>query len=321
MQRHYGMIYGVCIGDALGGRYEFRSRSEIMDLLKKDMRDTFLPILGGGVFNLEPGQVTDDAEMALELLVSLKAEGRYSQNKAAKRYIDWFQSNPVDYGRTINIAIKSFTLASQNAKDMKHNSKKFNTTSLSNGSLMRIAPVALLGDKALDAASKDCRLTHPNPLVIKATELYVKALLCALKGMTRSEIYKELVGFTERSPTLYLLVLASYRRPEPHIVQEAEIFTEDSKYQGYFGIALQNAFYELFHGASFEASLLSILKRGGDTDTNCCIAGALLGAFYGLDQIPKEWVSSIRKYTGPRSERYPFSSLEEYINAIVPGSR
>ena len=29
-----------------------------------------------------------------------------------------------------------------------------------------------------------------------------------------------------------------------------------------------------------------ILKRGGDTDTNCCIGGGLLGAMVGFENIP-----------------------------------
>ena len=29
--------------------------------------------------------------------------------------------------------------------------------------------------------------------------------------------------------------------------------------------------------------------RGGDTDTNAAIAGALLGAVYGLESVPAQW--------------------------------
>jgi ADP-ribosylglycohydrolase len=30
-----------------------------------------------------------------------------------------------------------------------------------------------------------------------------------------------------------------------------------------------------------------LLKKGGDTDTNCCITGGLLGAYYGFDKLPE----------------------------------
>jgi ADP-ribosyl-[dinitrogen reductase] hydrolase len=33
--------------------------------------------------------------------------------------------------------------------------------------------------------------------------------------------------------------------------------------------------------------------RGGDTDTNAAICGALLGAVYGRDSIPEQWVECL----------------------------
>lgn len=33
--------------------------------------------------------------------------------------------------------------------------------------------------------------------------------------------------------------------------------------------------------------------RGGDTDTNAAICGALLGAVYGLDAISAQWVDQV----------------------------
>jgi hypothetical protein len=35
------------------------------------------------------------------------------------------------------------------------------------------------------------------------------------------------------------------------------------------------------------------VMRGGDTDTNAAICGALLGAVYGLDAIPAQWVDRV----------------------------
>ena len=41
-------------------------------------------------------------------------------------------------------------------------------------------------------------------------------------------------------------------------------------------IALQNAFFELLHAASLEEAVVRTVRRGGDTDTNAAICGALL---------------------------------------------
>lgn len=62
---------------------------------------------------------------------------------------------------------------------------------------------------------------------------------------------------------------------------------------GYFGVALQSALYELRTSKSFEESLVRIISIGGDTDTNGCIGAALLGARFGVDAIPKDWMQTV----------------------------
>ena len=34
---------------------------------------------------------------------------------------------------------------------------------------------------------------------------------------------------------------------------------------------------------------MKIVLSGGDADTNASVAGAILGAKFGIDQIPEEW--------------------------------
>ena len=42
-----------------------------------------------------------------------------------------------------------------------------------------------------------------------------------------------------------------------------------------------------------EGVILTVLG-GGDTDTNAAIAGALLGAVYGREQVPAQWQQVLR---------------------------
>ncbi len=58
-------------------------------------------------------------------------------------------------------------------------------------------------------------------------------------------------------------------------------------------VALQNAFYQLLHADSLEEGVVDTVMAGGDTDTNACIAGALLGACHGLEAIPERWREAI----------------------------
>ena len=38
---------------------------------------------------------------------------------------------------------------------------------------------------------------------------------------------------------------------------------------------------------------MDTVMRGGDTDTNAAIAGALLGAVYGRNALPRQWIEKI----------------------------
>lgn len=61
--------------------------------------------------------------------------------------------------------------------------------------------------------------------------------------------------------------------------------------------------------------LLKHDRQGGDTDTNGCIGGALLGAYYGADAIPKNWKDTVVKARPKRLKTYPkvyMGDLEEF---------
>ena len=40
-------------------------------------------------------------------------------------------------------------------------------------------------------------------------------------------------------------------------------------------------------------NILKIVLSGGDADTNAAVAGAILGAKFGIDQIPEEWKNGL----------------------------
>jgi ADP-ribosyl-[dinitrogen reductase] hydrolase len=63
-------------------------------------------------------------------------------------------------------------------------------------------------------------------------------------------------------------------------------------HQGLVTVALQNAFYQLRH-ADPEEGLVDTVRRGGDTDTNGAIAGALLGAVHGVEALPQRWRDAV----------------------------
>ena len=47
--------------------------------------------------------------------------------------------------------------------------------------------------------------------------------------------------------------------------------------------------YGLIGITSYREDILKIVLSGGDADTNAAVAGAILGAKFGIGQIPEEW--------------------------------
>jgi hypothetical protein len=78
--------------------------------------------------------------------------------------------------------------------------------------------------------------------------------------------------------------------------------------QGWVLIALQNAFYRLLHAPDAAEGIVATVMRGGDTDTNAAIAGALVGAVHGRESLPQSWrnlVLSCRPVAGAAGVRRP----------------
>jgi len=81
-----------------------------------------------------------------------------------------------------------------------------------------------------------------------------------------------------------------------HTLQEYELPVADKDNRGYVLIALTYALYTFVNEMSYKDAMRLILSKGGDTDTNCCIAGYIIGARFGIGGdkgIPEEYVEKV----------------------------
>jgi ADP-ribosyl-[dinitrogen reductase] hydrolase len=301
INKFMGAIHGVIYGDAFGARYEFKSKDEAITQLENDKMDNYYPILGGGQWNVEPGQVTDDSEMMISLLNALVENKDYKQDKVAINYIKWYASGPVDIGGTTRKALDTRKKATSNT-DMINFSNEMNANILSNGALMRIIPLALFGltisnKKLKYFVDQECNLTHPHKIVKEMVYIYCLAVKYALLNYDKQQIFDKIFK-KALLPRTRITLLDAKESPEPTYVtsynRETYTPTDSIKYQGYIGIALQNAIYELLHGDNLNDSIINVAKRGGDTDTTCAIAGGLLGAYYGKNKFNPNWYKTLQ---------------------------
>lgn len=324
-KRALGCLYGQAIGDALGTTFEFSSREETVKEAKKiKNHHSILPIIGGGPFHLVAGQVTDDTELAMALAHSLMKSNTYDPAEAANAYLTWYESSPFDIGNTTRAAFSNIRKRGETLKPdevyerMSLNARDANQNSLSNGILMRISPLAVAGttwdrNALVKSAQVDCCLTNPNSIAQEAVGCYVAAMQSLILTGDPSESFKVAESLAT-SDTIKNLLENAKTKAEPINVNirgtDKEVFAESRSYMGYLGVAFQVAFYNMLHATSFNEGVENAVLLGGDTDTNGCITGALLGARFGADTIPDEWKKAVVSCKAiDRQKRYPWSDL------------
>ncbi len=68
---------------------------------------------------------------------------------------------------------------------------------------------------------------------------------------------------------------------------------DDEKSMGYTLRTLGAALWAYWHATSYKEGILKIVLSGGDADTNAAVAGAILGAKFGICHIPEAWKSGL----------------------------
>ena len=310
--RSNGMLLGGLIGDAFGSRYEFKTAEKVNFLLIED-QNQITGLLGGGPFNLIPGQVTDDSELALALYHSIKNNaGIYNQEKAAQEYLKWFNSNPFDIGNT---TMAAFAGASS-AKQILLNSQTKNMSSMSNGCLMRIWALMYFyhnksDEEIVRAASEDCRLTHPNLSCQHIVICYCLMLKRLIKGMKPNDVIIFANDYAEKNKDALLNVcLRSWSQSGFEFNRRECVLHVDNGDAGFIAKSFVLALKALMaDNANFFQGIYRTAEFGGDTDTNCCITGAIIGAKFGYSNIHQPWVKSIYNCENPRKSLYPHLDL------------
>lgn len=74
---------------------------------------------------------------------------------------------------------------------------------------------------------------------------------------------------------------------------EKELKMNVKEHIGYIKYGFVLSIYCLYHKMDYEKSMKFVLKLGGDSDTNCCIVGGIIGCYYKIDNIPEKWIEKV----------------------------
>lgn len=266
---------GLAIGDAVGASVEFLPRGRFKPLT--DMQ-------GGGKFQIEKGQWTDDTSMALCLAESLIECKGFDANDQMQRYWRWLdegyyscKAHAFGVGQTILKALMQYR------KTGNPYSGRTESRFSGNGSLMRIAPIALYyqqqPDLAWHYAGLSSKTTHASDECIQACQYFSALLIRALQGVNKSQLLssQNISGLS----CLQHIVTGDFKTKP----------MDEIKGSGYVIESLEAALWAFWHTDNFKDAILAAANLGDDADTTAAICGQLAGAYYGLDTIPKEWLA------------------------------
>jgi ADP-ribosylglycohydrolase len=163
-----------------------------------------------------------------------------------------------------------------------------NRDSQANGALMRITPLGLFGTRLPPAtlgalARAEAELTHPHPVCGDCSAVFTVSLAEAVARGTRGRaLYDHAVAFAA----------AEARAPEVRCWLDEAVAgppNDLTRQMGWVRWAFTLAYHHVLRETPFEEALVDAVRRGGDTDTNAAIVGALIGAIEGRAAIPAQW--------------------------------
>lgn len=272
--RARGALLGLAIGDALGTTLEFRPRDSYQPLTT---------LVGGGPFGLRAGEWTDDTAMALALGASLVENRGLDERDLMERFCAWAEKGEYshngrcfDIGTTVRAALGRFRASGNPVAGST------DPQSAGNGSLMRLAPVAILyafdPDGRFDAARRQSAVTHGAGEAVGACAAYADLLAEAIQGWSKAHVLAPRNAWTPEK-------VGRAMRMETLGWDRAQV-----RGSGYVIHSLEAALWAVGRAGDFREAVLLAANLGEDADTTAAIAGQLGGALWGASGIPEDWL-------------------------------
>jgi ADP-ribosyl-[dinitrogen reductase] hydrolase len=300
MTKTSAVLVGQAVGDSLGMPFEHFADGVHPDLAAWD--GTFK---AGTYHKLPRGHWTDDTEMAECLARSLVAKGGFDGEDVARRYLAWSQGTPHGMGGTTREAMRRLaegaswtasgvTFADQNA--------------VGSGPPMRAAPIGMLQDLPTTVHGTclmDAWITHASWEAVSASYAVAMAVrlapdrggLALLRDVTALVANAERQGYcVKHGPTKVSEDLGYAVGFLQAGVPVGSIVPQPFSRRGNARSIVATALYCACACDDFRTGVIAAVRLGGDTDTRGAIAGAVLGARFGLEGIPDEYKRDLLRF-------------------------
>lgn len=305
-----GCLYGQAIGDALGLGAEFLSKEQVTkfypyglskyeDIIQDRHRNRWIK-----------GAWTDDTDMMLCIMDAFDGK-EFNIRKVAQNFKKWADGVPMGIG-----SHTQKVLFMRDYVDIPFDCSRLwwevsRCQIAANGAVMRTSVIGCEVTNIAFQAEQIAKLTHYDPRCA-GSSVIVSEIIHNLVWNKRELSYDEIINlgnkYDERIAE-WINIAFNGDISELHLDREHEM--------GYTLKTLGAGLWVYFHSKDFLSGLLAIINEGGDADTNGAVAGAILGAKFGLNAIPEYYVQNLHNLELLDKKINEFISKLNHFNAVL----
>jgi ADP-ribosyl-[dinitrogen reductase] hydrolase len=279
VSRARGCLLGLACGNLLGLPNEFKRKPPAEPVVDIDPAELGQPW-------------DDDLAQAALLAEALLRPGGLDASDLVARLLRWARTNGRGMGSQTRRVLELHARGLAPLAAARHVWESSDRECAGNGGVMRVAPVGLRhhDDRAecLRMAELATAVTHCDPRCTHSAAAVAAAVAALLQGRPA------------RSAAIDALDALPGSDPEfRHVVDVLPSLAIDDLpiRSGGIGYTLTCAAVGLWAAEQEgppEETLLAVTNAAGDADTNGAVAGALLGARFGVEALPERWLARVR---------------------------
>ena len=282
-----GTIYGQAIGDALGLGTEFMDDYDMAWRYPNGLTHYSEIFQDRHRRRWEIGDWTDDTDMMLCIANAIIKDKGVNLTTIAQNFKDWVNGVPMGIGAN---TYKVLMFGDYVERPLDVSRKVWELSryqSAANGGLMRTSIVGLLPGDIEQSATDICRLTHYDPRCVGSCVI-VSELIHAFVYDKPIPTYDQMIAIGKR----YDERINEYiQLSQCNDISALGLQEEESI--GYTLKTLAAGLWAYWHAETFKDGLHAVVNAGGDADTNAAVACAILGAKFGFNAIPSEYVDGL----------------------------
>jgi ADP-ribosylglycohydrolase len=307
-----GCLTGTAVGDALGLPHENLSPQRARRLDPDVDRYHFL--FGRGMFSDD----TEHACMTAQALLASGADGSRFARSLAWRLRWWLLGCPLGTGlATLKACVKLW---------LGFSPRSSGVWSAGNGPCMRAAILGVaLGDRPellREFVQRATRITHTDPRAEQAALAVAWAAYLSSTAVHEPQVVADRLVKELGDPAGELSQRIRRAADSAEAGQPTEAFAADLKLsRGVSGFVLHSVPVVIHAWLRFPedyaSAVRSVIRCGGDTDTNAAMVGGIVGARVGVEGIPEWWLSGLAEW--PRNLRWIARLGRELARGLADG--